>query len=475
MPYAQDSEVPTYVPQDKRAQWREVFNSAHKKAKSEGKADEEAESSAFAQANGVAGPGAEKLAVGGRVEILAKITSVNESDRTITGVMAEEAPDRSNEIFDYETSKPYVESWRDEVLKISDGESYGNVRAMHGGQKVAAGKIVSMFFDDLAKRIPIIAKIVDDTEWNKVCEKVYNGFSIGGGYVKKWIDGKYIRYTAIPIEVSLVDVPCQYGATFMRKYADGHEQVETFEKTSSDDGRQTPADEGKEKTLRGKDSSKESAAKFNNREESMSPEEKERIDKLEKSVNDSQAELKKFTEAHRAHMEAIATHHQAMGHHIGQMLEPKSANAGDLSKVAATGNFVSIGKTADGVEIFKKSDAVPLQPEVLEMKKVLDSVVAENKELTENFKKLADGIKDALGKGVKVPGVANAAGLSVVSKVADGADKTTTTNAEDEKKTFTSARDAGKDPSMLKGFFERGYATESDLNRAELSKVAGGR
>src|SRR5262249_59505384 len=40
----------------KRKQWIEVWNSAYRKAKKDGKSDKEAESSAFAQANAVAGP-----------------------------------------------------------------------------------------------------------------------------------------------------------------------------------------------------------------------------------------------------------------------------------------------------------------------------------------------------------------------------------------------------------------------------------
>ena len=58
--YKSTSEVPDYVPEDKKAQWKEVWNSAYKKAKKDGKSNDDAESSAFAQANGVAGPKSEK-------------------------------------------------------------------------------------------------------------------------------------------------------------------------------------------------------------------------------------------------------------------------------------------------------------------------------------------------------------------------------------------------------------------------------
>ena len=68
MPYSSVSEVPEYVPKAKRKQWLEVFNSAYAAAKKDGKTNEEAEASAFAQANGVAGPNSKKIFVPPPVE-----------------------------------------------------------------------------------------------------------------------------------------------------------------------------------------------------------------------------------------------------------------------------------------------------------------------------------------------------------------------------------------------------------------------
>jgi hypothetical protein len=53
MPYFEDEDVPKYVPEDKRAQWREVWNSVYSRALARGETSEEAEASAFRQANGV--------------------------------------------------------------------------------------------------------------------------------------------------------------------------------------------------------------------------------------------------------------------------------------------------------------------------------------------------------------------------------------------------------------------------------------
>jgi hypothetical protein len=59
-PYSSASDAPDYVRQSKRKQWVAVWNSAYERAKKDGKSDKEAESSAFAQANGVAGPNSSK-------------------------------------------------------------------------------------------------------------------------------------------------------------------------------------------------------------------------------------------------------------------------------------------------------------------------------------------------------------------------------------------------------------------------------
>lgn len=135
---------------------------------------------------------------------LAKVDVVN---RMIHGRAVQEVPDAAGEIFDYATSKPYFEAWSAETSEATKGKSLGNVRAMHGN--VAAGKISVMTFHDDERAIDISVKVVDDNEWKKVQEGVYTGFSIGGSYVgEKVKDGELMRYTAAPIEISLVDKPC---------------------------------------------------------------------------------------------------------------------------------------------------------------------------------------------------------------------------------------------------------------------------
>lgn len=148
------------------------------------------------------------------------LTKVDVEKRLVYGTMAQgDIVDHADEIFDYDTSKPNFEKWSQDVEKASGGKSLGNVRAMHSN--IAAGKLTSIDFNDDAKVISCVAKIVDDAEWAKVEEGVYTGFSIGGSYTKKWKDGDAMRYTADPVEVSIVDVPCIPTATFDLQRADG--------------------------------------------------------------------------------------------------------------------------------------------------------------------------------------------------------------------------------------------------------------
>lgn len=158
------------------------------------------------------------------MKLFAQIQKVDEEKRLVFGRAADETPDKSGEILNYDGSKPHFQKWSAEMSKDTDGKSLGNVRAMHG--KIAVGKLTDIQFDDEAHAINVCAKVVDDGEWKKVLEGVYTGFSIGGSYGDKSVekvDGKeYTRYIAIPNEISLVDRPCIPTAKFFQvQKADG--------------------------------------------------------------------------------------------------------------------------------------------------------------------------------------------------------------------------------------------------------------
>ena len=168
-----------------------------------------------------------------KIQTFGRITKVNKATGIVEGVAMDETPDRDNEIFDYETSKPYVEQWsasQADTTKAAGQEvSYGNIRGQHDAKK-AAGRIAEPIdFDDEAKRVIIKAKVVDPEELEKCYEGVYTGFSVKGPVVgNKWRDGRYMRYTVDPTEISLVDMPCNPGATFTAIKADGSTEEREF-------------------------------------------------------------------------------------------------------------------------------------------------------------------------------------------------------------------------------------------------------
>ncbi len=157
------------------------------------------------------------------------ITKVNVAQRLVYGTISEEIPDKTGEILDYESSRPAFEEWSRRFHEASGGKSLGNVRAMHG--TIAAGKLTDITFDDVNKRIEGVAKVVDEDAWQKVLEGVYTGFSIGGGYAKRWQDAEnpaLMRYTPTLSEVSLVDNPAVPTATFSVIKQDGSAEKRSF-------------------------------------------------------------------------------------------------------------------------------------------------------------------------------------------------------------------------------------------------------
>ncbi len=163
------------------------------------------------------------------MKIFVPITKIDAAQRLVYGVVTAEKPDVTGEVCDYASTKPLYQKWSQNFASATDGKSLGNLRAMHG--HVAAGKLVEIAFNDEAKQIEICGKVVDDAEWQKVEEGVYTGFSQGGRYLKRWPDPDepaLMRYTAEPVEVSLVDHPCLPEATFAVIKADGSTELRKF-------------------------------------------------------------------------------------------------------------------------------------------------------------------------------------------------------------------------------------------------------
>ena len=163
------------------------------------------------------------------MQIFVPITKVDTAKRLVYGLVTAETPDMLGEVCDYASTKPLYQKWSQKFADVTEGKSFGNLRAMHSN--IAAGKLVGIAFNDEQKRIEICGKVVDDAEWQKVEEGVYTGFSQGGRYRKRWPDPdepKLTRYTAEPVEVSLVDHPCLPEATFAVVKADGSTELRKF-------------------------------------------------------------------------------------------------------------------------------------------------------------------------------------------------------------------------------------------------------
>ncbi len=161
-------------------------------------------------------------------DIFIPLQKVDSQKHQVWGYAAVEEPDHADEIMDYASSKPYFADWSTSMQKRSGGRSLGNLRSMH--KRIAAGRLIEFRLDDLHKGVYIGAEVVDPDEWRKVEAGVYTGFSIGGGYVRRWPDYKLnkTRYTARPVEISLVDAPCIESATFDVVKADGMTEKRSF-------------------------------------------------------------------------------------------------------------------------------------------------------------------------------------------------------------------------------------------------------
>jgi hypothetical protein len=150
------------------------------------------------------------------MNLFARLYKIDEARHEIYARAIQEIPDNSGEIWDYATSKPAMQKWSADMYAASGGKSMGNIRAMHSN--IAAGKVTDIDFNDQEKAVDVVCKIVDEGEWDKCIAGVYTGMSIGGRYSRKWldtVDGQTCtRYTAIPNEISLVDVPCVPTARF---------------------------------------------------------------------------------------------------------------------------------------------------------------------------------------------------------------------------------------------------------------------
>jgi len=176
---------------------------------------------------------AKKFTPGERRTLFIPITRIDEESREVWGYATTDQVDSFGTVFDYDASKRAYAEWSNEFDIRTGGESKGNLRAMH--QKIAAGKLIAVQPDDVARGIYVGARVVDDAEWKKVKENVYTGFSHGVTLLEaprlERRDGKAVEvFRKFRVEeLSLADKPSNGGAVFtmVRRAADGTHQVLT--------------------------------------------------------------------------------------------------------------------------------------------------------------------------------------------------------------------------------------------------------
>jgi hypothetical protein len=121
------------------------------------------------------------------LNIVIPITKADESRHEIYGIMTAEEVDKSGECLDYEGAKPEIQKWSDEISRISKGKSKGNLRRQHNANDVV-GKVIDIVFNDTAKQVECCAKVTDERTFSDILSGVISGFSIGGSYLKTWVD-----------------------------------------------------------------------------------------------------------------------------------------------------------------------------------------------------------------------------------------------------------------------------------------------
>ena len=150
-----------------------------------------------------------------------RLEKIDEEKRLVYGRATQELKDRSGEMMDYASSAPNFEKMAEEFKSNTGGKSLGPILVSHNRGYVA-GKIIDMHLNDDEKAVDICAKICDDNAWRMAKEGCFSGFSIGGGYGKKWKTSSGVtKYEAIPREVSLVASPCLSSARINLIRSDG--------------------------------------------------------------------------------------------------------------------------------------------------------------------------------------------------------------------------------------------------------------
>lgn len=146
-----------------------------------------------------------------QINIYAKFEKIDRDKRIVAGWASTEKEDTQGEIVKIEAIEK----------ALPDYMKFANIREMH--QWSAVGRTIMAKIDKKKRGLWIKGKIVDRDAWEKVKERVYNGFSIGGKVLKKIGN---VVYELVLNEISLVDRPSNPEAVFNLVKFEGGEIVE---------------------------------------------------------------------------------------------------------------------------------------------------------------------------------------------------------------------------------------------------------
>jgi hypothetical protein len=133
------------------------------------------------------------------------LTKLDLATGIFTACAALEVADTAGEVFDYATSKPHFEALAQRALAESGGKKVAPLRVMH--QLREGGLVTEFHFDDAAHVVGVTGRITDPDVLSKAQDGTLCGVSMGGK--KRYlatIDPMGRRYTAMPQEISLVDL-----------------------------------------------------------------------------------------------------------------------------------------------------------------------------------------------------------------------------------------------------------------------------
>lgn len=346
------------------------------------------------------------------------LVKVDEAAHMVWGLVTSETPDSDKEICDYPAAKEAIKKWSDdalaETMRAGQDPSLGNMRVMH--QLQIGGKAIKIDYKDDQKQIWVGSEPASDDVWHLLKGGFLKGHSIGGSYAWRKPEGEYKRYGPTIGEISYVDKGSNPDASFAYVKADGSSELRKFAEPGekekellaklkmaadrdADVARITKSvmaelgtDLEKLRTLaatlvaqieptKGEtmnpDQIKKCAAALGISEEEFKKQYAAAadLDKAKKGIAALHAHIEKahshHEEMHKAHS-AMAKMHEAHAGHLGKCLKAckdvMGADEKEADKAlkalldelkpaaAASGEFVSVGKTSDGVEIFKKAE-----------------------------------------------------------------------------------------------------------------------